>query len=193
MADNWERARLDHRARQSEAIARAALALIVERGASALSMAAIATAADTSRQTLYRYYPDIDAVLVGVAEVIASHDDQFEAHVLEQSDPAARLDAVVRTLAHAGGHDDQETAALRAALPPRARDVLRRHEDRVVHVLADVLRTGIEGGVFRDDVEPSTDAPLILALAAAADPATTERVIALVHRLVDVDTQENPT
>lgn len=193
MADMWQQARLDHRAHQSEAIAATALSLILDRGVSALTMAAIARAADISRQTLYRYYADIDAVLVGIAELIASHDDHLEAHVLQQADPSAQLDVIIRTLAQAGGHRTRQAAAVRGTLPPRAREVLQRHEDRIVQLLAGVLEAGTRDGVFRSDVEPLTDAPLILGLAGAADPSAPERALDLVHRLVDANPQENTT
>lgn len=191
MNDRWEQARLEHRTRQSDAISGAALSLLIDRGASALTMAAIATEAGVSRQTLYRYYPDVDAVLVGVAELIASHDDDLQAHVLAQPDPAAQLDALVHTVAGSSGHDGPDPAALRATLPPTARNVLTRHEDNVTRLLVDVLRDGMDRGVFSADLEPAADAPLILGLAAAADPAARGRAITLVHRIVDQ--QEKPT
>jgi AcrR family transcriptional regulator len=191
VTDDWRRATLDHRTRQSEAIAGAALSLLLEHGAPALTMAAIAAAADISRQTLYRYYPDIDAVLVGVAELLASHDDHLETHVRAQADPAAQLDVLVHTVTQAAGHGNPEAAALRATLPPAARDVLTRHEDRVTRLLADVLRDGVGRGVFRTDLEPESDAPLVLGLAAAADPNNPGRALTLVHRIVSPE--ENPT
>ena len=191
MTDSWERARLDHRNRQADAIAGAALSLVLEHGAPALTMAAIATAADISRQTLYRYFPDIDAVLVGVAELVASHDDDLEAHVRARPDPTARLDTLLDAVARAAGHHHSGTATLRSTLPPAARDVLTRHETRISDLVAEILRDGVEGGLFRPDLEPTGDAPLVLGLAAAADPADPERAITLVHRIVD--RQETPT
>jgi len=191
MTDSWERAKLDHRTRQADAIAAAALSLLLEHGAPAMTMAAIATAADVSRQTLYRYYPDIDAVLVGIAELVASHDDHLDAHVRTQPDPAAQLEALIQTVAQAAGHDNPDVAALRATLPPAARDVLTRHEDRVTRLLMDVLEDGMGRGVFRADLEPANDAPLIFGLAAAADPTNPERAITLIHRIVNPE--ESPT
>ncbi|MCB1004296.1 MAG: TetR/AcrR family transcriptional regulator, partial [Acidimicrobiales bacterium] len=155
------------------------------------TMATIASTAGVSRQTLYRYYPDIDAVLVGVAELIASHDDHLETHVRTQSGPAAQLDTLVHSLAQAAGHDKPEAAALRSTLPPAARDVLARHEGRVTRLLVDVLQTGIGRGVFRADLEPASDAPLLLGLAAAADPTDPERALTLVHRIIKPE--EKPT
>lgn len=193
VADNWHQARLDHRTRQAESIAANALALIAEHGAPALTMAAIASAAGMSRQTLYRYYPDVDAVLVGLAELIASHDEHFEAQVTQLQDPATQLDLIVQTIIDARGHGQSDSAALRATLPPQARDVLNRHEGRIQHLLATVLAAGINEGLFRHDLEPSADAPLILGLIAGANPGNSERAVTLVHRVVDRQPEENTT
>ena len=156
-------------------------------------MAAIASRADVSRQTLYRYYPDVDAVLLGVAELVASHDERFEAQVARQSDPATQLDLIVGTIIDSGDHNGYPSAALEATLPPQAREVLGRHRARIEQLLSAVLTTGIDDGQFRDDLEPSADARLILGLAAAADPDNGERAIALVHQLVDPQPKETST
>lgn len=189
VTDSWELARSDHRSRRSDAIAHAALSLLLTRGAPALTMAALAEAAGVSRQTLYRYFPDLDAVLVGVAGLVASHDDDLEVRVRAAGDPADRLDALVGIVAGAEHHDDMDVAALRAALPPAARDVLATHEQRVGRLLAEILQDGIEQGVFRTDIEPARDAAPILGLATAR-PSDPERARTFVHRIVDP--QEDP-
>jgi AcrR family transcriptional regulator len=186
---SWAQTRRDHRAGQADAIAGAALTLLLDRGVSALTMAAIADAAGISRQTLYRYFPDLDAVLVGVANVIAAHDDDLAARLHALPGPVERLDALVRIVA--GSHDASGLVALRSTLPPPARDVLAQHEDRMVCTVADVLADGIAAEVFRPDLDPAADAALVLGLAAAATTLTVERAIALVHRMVDPTPQEN--
>jgi len=51
-------------------------------------------------------HPDIDAVLTGVAELIASHDDHLESHVRGPNpDPAAQLDSLARTAERRDGTD----------------------------------------------------------------------------------------
>lgn len=190
MRDDWERVTSEHRMRQADAIAHAALSLLLSRGASALTMAAVAEAADVSRQTLYRYFTDLDAVLIGIARLVAAQDDDLEALVRAEPDPVARLDALVRIVAEAADHDDVALAALRTALPPEARDVLATHEDRIRQVLVDVLREGVSEGRLGSDVDPQRDAPRILGLAAAR-PVDPERVITLVHRIVEL--QRDPT
>ncbi len=189
MSDDWAQARLQHRSHQEQAIAAAALTLLSERGAGALSMAGIAEAASVSRPTLYRYYPDIDAVLTGVADLIASHDDRLEEAVSEEADPVARLDLLLGTFIASVDHSGA-TASLRASLPPPAREVLARHESRIHRLLAHTLAAGVDSGVFRPDLSPVLDAPLILGLALAADPEHPDRARDLAHRLVDPTPQE---
>lgn len=187
MSESWDQTRLAHRDRQAASIATAALTLATQHGAPGLTMAAIAKQADVSRQTLYRYFPDVDAVLVGIAELIASHDETFERHVADQPDPRTQLDLIAATATNAG-HGQHDATTLRAMLPPAGRDILANHEARSHHLLASVLRRGIEDGSFLSNLEPDADAPLILGLLAAADPDEPERAIALVHRLVAAQT-----
>lgn len=184
MSESWRQTRADHRARQVDAIAAAALSLIVDHGASALTMAAVADAAGISRQTLYRYCADVDAVLVAVAQLIASHDGQLESLVAGQPDPSRRLDLIARSVIGAGAHGDEQSRQLAAVLPPAGREVLAGHEARIRRLLSEVLRFGADSGSFRPDLDPDLDAPLILGLLAAADPDEPERALMLVHRLV---------
>lgn len=189
MNDRWAQARLEHRSQQGETIAGAALRLLTEHGAGSLSMAAIADAAAVSRPTLYRYYRDVDAVLTGIADLIASHDDLFEQTLTGEADPAARLDLILGAVTGAGDHAATATA-LHAALPPNARQVLTRHESRIRRLLTETLDAGVDSGAFRRDLAPDADAPLLLGLARAADPGDARRAIALAHRLVDPTPQE---
>ncbi len=189
MSDSWTHARLQHRSEQGQAIATAALGLLTDRGAGALSMAAIAEAASVSRPTLYRYYRDLDAVLAGIADLVASHDDLVEEATRGEPDPPARLDLLLGVVAGAVDHAAAATA-LRAALPPAAREVLVRHENRIRRLLVQTLTDGVDSGAFRRDLSPAADARLILGLVLAADPGDAPRAIALVHRLVDPTPQE---
>ena len=152
-------------------------------------MAAIADAAAVSRPTLYRYYRDVDAVLTGIADLIASHDDLFEQAVTREPDPAARLDLLLGSVAAAGDHAAL-TTALHAALPPEAREVLTRHESRIRRVLTETLEAGVDSGAFRRDLSPAADAPLLLGLARAADRGHAHHAVALARRLVDPTPQE---
>jgi len=191
MTDAWHETRSTHRSQQADSIANSALSLIIQHGAPGLTMAAIAKAADISRQTLYRYYEDVDAVLVGVAELIASHDEEFERLVAEQLNPTARLDLMARAIA-GSGHGPEQASALHTVLPPQGRDVLAKHEARIHRLLAEVLRSGMDDGSFDNNLDPSADAPLILGLLTAADPGNPERAVQLVHHLTANQPKEQP-
>lgn len=190
MTESWHQARLAHRDHQAASIAASALSLIIQHGAPVLTMAAIAKAAAISRQTLYRYYRDVDAVLVGIAELVASHDNDFEQLVAQEPNPRSQLDLIARTVVAGGGHGEHTAVALAAVLPPKGRDVLTEHEARVVRLLSDVLSRGIDDGSFRSDLDPDADPPLILGLLAAADTNGPERALTLVCRLVENQTKE---
>lgn len=192
MPERWNETRREHRARQRIAIAASALDLVAQLGAPGLTMASIAEAAGVSRQTLYRYYDDVDAVLVGVAEFVTTSDDDFARRVRELPDPAAQLDAIVAAATNRD-HAHQTPAALVGLLSPTARDILTRHRARACELLGDVLRLGVADGSFDSHVEPRSDAPLILGLLDATDPSEPERAASLVHRLVRPTHQEPST
>lgn len=183
MTESWEKARLDHRGRQATSIAESALSLVTEHGGATLTMAAIADRAEMSRQTLYRYYKDVDAVLLGVADLVTSHDQAFVEMVREQPDPRSQLELIAET-ATGDGHAGHDATALLAVLPPAGREIVAQHQARARNLLAEVLQRGIVQGNFRSDVDPHVDAPLILGLLDAAAPNAAERAITLVHRLV---------
>ena len=124
-------------------------------------------------------------MLVAIAELVASHDEEFERHVVEQPNPTSQLDLIVNTIATSGGHGTHSSIALAAVLPPAGRAVLTRHEANVVRLVSSVLSRGIDDGSFRHDLDPNVDAPLILGLLTAADSNDPERALTLVHRLVD--------
>lgn len=155
-------------------------------------MAAIAKEAGVSRQTVYRYYRDIEAVLLAIAEVVAAHDDDFERLVAEQPDPSSQLDLVARTIT-GSGHAEPSATTLKGVLPPEGRDVLAQHEARIRRLVGDVLRRGIDDGSFRSDLDPEADPPLILGLLTASDPDRPERSLALVRQLVQKPTEEPKT
>ncbi len=184
MSDAWDRTRSEHRAARAEAIAASALHLLGTHGASALTMAAIASEAGVSRATLYRYYPDVDAVMTGIAELVASHDRRLAEELSSLPDARARLDALVDLLVAASA-EAHGPAVLHAALPPKARAVLEAHEAGVRALVVDALAEGVASGAFRSDLEPAVDGPLLVGLAAAAGPAGAERARSFVHRIIE--------
>ena len=83
----------------TNAILEAARRVIAERGPEKFTMSAIATAAEVSRPTLYRWFPTKDALL---AALTAYEEERFDARlaavIAAQRSPGRRLDAALRCL-----------------------------------------------------------------------------------------------
>ncbi|MFI1097826.1 TetR/AcrR family transcriptional regulator [Streptomyces sp. NPDC020917] len=169
-----------HRAAVREAILTATADLVAERGLASVKMAQIAEKAGIGRATLYKYFPDVDAIL------IAWHEGHVEAHLGELTAlreegglPAEQLAAVLTAYAfiahHRAGHD-AEIAALVHRGEPAAQ--ARR---RLLDLFRDVLADAAAAGAVRDDTAPGELAAYCLhALDAAAALPSEAAVLRLV-------------
>jgi AcrR family transcriptional regulator len=132
-------------------------------------MSQIAEQTGIGRATLYKYFPDVEAILAAWHErEIAVHLAALEQVRHQARDPGRRLEAVLEAyaqIAHSShGHHDAELAALlhRDERVVRAQEHLRA---MVQELLADAVQTG---GI-RDDVPLNELATYCLhALAAAS-------------------------
>ena len=183
-SSRWADLNEAYRSGQRESIAQTALTLLIEGGGARLSMAALAQAAGISRPTLYRYYPDMECVLVGVAELVSQHDQAFAAEMVAESDPRRQLGTFIDAVVHPTAHGHLSAVELEAALPPEGRRLLHAHQDRARGLLAGILQRGIQAGCFSPDVDPDADARFILGLTQQAQADTIERVHVLVNKLV---------
>ncbi|MEV7691041.1 TetR/AcrR family transcriptional regulator [Streptomyces bungoensis] len=124
----------EHRAQQRAALIRAAVDILVEQGATAVTPAAVGARAGLARSSFYQYFPSGAALLAAVVEESFTAADAALARALDTvSDPADRVDAFVRTeirLAAEGMHRPA-AALMRAELPRECRD--RVHELHLVH------------------------------------------------------------
>lgn len=174
-----------------EAILTATRDLLLDGGYDALTYDAIARAAESSRQTLYRWWPTkallvADAVIAGTVEVadaeVADTGDlsadltQWLQRSAERSSDPLTLQ-LVRALAGAAAADDERAEALYAHLTGR-------HHARLVARIASAR----DRGDVAHEIDPVTTAdallgiPLLHALtgrAATLDPARVVR--SLVH------------
>lgn len=182
----WANLTEAYRKGQREGIAETAMALLIEGGGAGLSMSALAQAAGISRPTLYRYYPDMDSVLIGVAELVSQQDESFAAEIVAESDPQRQLRSFIDAVTDPAVHGHLSAVELEAALPPEGRTLLHAHEDRARELLADILRRGIQAGVFSADINPDVDARLIFGLTQQAQAESLERVHVLVEKLVQL-------
>jgi AcrR family transcriptional regulator len=179
----WTETIETHRREVREAILDTTAALVAEHGLLAVTMSQIAEETGIGRATLYKYFPDVEAIL------LAWHDRQITAHLAylaEVRDQGAsageRLEAVLEAYAllsrHSGGHED----AGFAELLHRADQI--GHAQRQVHeMIRDLLVAAAKAGDVRDDVPPDELAGYCVH---ALGRAGAHRSKAAIRRLVSV-------
>jgi AcrR family transcriptional regulator len=181
----WNETIEAHRAAVREAILDTTAALVAERGLRSVTMSQIAGKSGIGRATLYKYFPDVEAILLAWHERQISGHLQYLAEVRDQADSAAeRLKAVLEAYAlisherYSHEHPGPELAAL-----------LHRGEhvtgaQKQVHdMIQDLLAEAAETGDIRDDVAPDELASYCLHALAAAGSLPSE---VAVRRLVTV-------
>jgi AcrR family transcriptional regulator len=173
-----------HRREVREAILDTTAALVARHGLLGVTMSRIAEETGIGRATLYKYFPDVEAILT------AWHERQVEAHLAQlveirdrAGDPAHRLAAVLEAyalLSHVSrDQHDRELATILHRHGQHLEPALRRVRDMV----RDLLTEAAQAGDIRGDVPPTELADYCLhALGAAAGMRTT----AAVQRLVAV-------
>jgi AcrR family transcriptional regulator len=180
----WNETITAHRAAVREAILDAAWRLVGEQGLGAVTMSQIAERAGIGRATLYKYFPDVEAVLLAWHErQIGAHLAQLTALRGQHGDPAAQLRAVLTGYAFLSRNRGAHSADLAALLHRNAElDAARR---RLLGLVADLLAQAAAAGAVRVDTAPGQLAAYAVhALAAAADLPDD----AAVHRLVGLVT-----
>jgi AcrR family transcriptional regulator len=180
----WNETIEAHRRSVRDTVLDVAAELVSEQGLRAVTMSQIAERAGIGRATLYKYFPDVEAIL------LAWHDRQITAHLAQLAEVRDQAD---------GGADEQLEAVL-TAYALIARETHGHHgteisgflhrDQRVAHaeqhlrdMIRDLLAEGAAGGTLRDDVAPAELANYCLHALAAAATLTSK---AAVHRLVTV-------
>lgn len=181
----WAESRSNFKDDQRRLITRSALAILMEEGTPGLTMASLAASAGISRQTLYRYFPDLDAVLAASVDGLEEADQQFRELVFSEGTAREQLhravDALIDVSAHGGGQIDEFIAAL----PPSARAAITAHRRRTADLVAELLTTLKSERRSKYVGEPSLDAELILGLVTAAHDASRTRTHAVVDLMLD--------
>ncbi|AQZ63084.1 possible transcriptional regulator [[Actinomadura] parvosata subsp. kistnae] len=173
----WNETIEAHRRDVREAILTHTSALVAEHGLRSVTMSQIAEKAGIGRATLYKYFPDVEAILLAWHEQqIAAHLEQL-AKVRDQAgEPVEGLRAVLEAYAHISrrsrGHGD---GALMAVLH---RDERVGHAEQRIHgMLRDLLAEGARTGAFRDDVVPDELATYCLHAVTAARALPSEDAV----------------
>jgi AcrR family transcriptional regulator len=177
----WEGTVQAHRRSVDEAILSATVELVAERGLAAVSMSQIASRAGIGRATLYKYYPDVEAIMVAWHErQVGGHLAQLAAVGAQAGPPLRRLRSVLTAYATISRerHGDQQLAALL-----HSADHIRRAQAHVRDFLAGLIAEAAAAGEVRSDVAATELAGFCLHALTAAGGLPSS---AAVGRLIDV-------
>jgi AcrR family transcriptional regulator len=179
----WNETIQAHRREVRHAILDATAALVAEHGLLSVTMSQIAEKTGIGRATLYKYFPDVEAILLAWHERQIAHHLEYLAQIRDQAGNAAQrlkavLDAYALIFHESHGQHDTELVAL------LHRDEQVAAAQQQVHdMIQDLLTEAAQTGHVRDDIPPDELARYCLhALTAARSLASK----AAVRRLVTV-------
>jgi AcrR family transcriptional regulator len=169
-----------HRRAVRDATLDTTAALVAEHGLAAVTMSQIAEETGIGRATLYKYFSDVEAILV------AWHERQITGHLHllaeirdKAGTPGERLHAVLEAYAlMSHQHHGSELAALL-----HRGDHVARAQQQLNDFIRDLLTEGAETGAVRDDVAPGELATYCLHALTAASSLPSK---VAVRRLVTV-------
>ena len=179
----WSETIEAHRREVRDAILDTTAALAEERGVLEVTMSEIAQETGIGRATLYKYFSDVEAILLAWHErQIGTHLQQLEEARERASDPYERLADVLQAYARISrgsqGHRDAELAALMH----RGHHVA--HAERRLHgMVRDLVAEAAAAGHIRNDMAPE-DLATYCIHALTATRAVRSRAAA--DRLVDL-------
>jgi AcrR family transcriptional regulator len=177
---HWVDTMAAHRQTVRDTVLDVTAELVAEHGVAGVSMSRIAERAGIGRATLYKYFPDLDAVLAAWHErVITDHLQHLAAVSQQAAAPTVKLTTVLRHYAESTHQrHDSDLAALLHQGPH-----LRHAQQQLRALLRDLLAEAARTGEIRADIAPDELAAYCLH---ALTAASTLRSKAAVRRLVGV-------
>ena len=178
----WAETIETHRREVRDAILATTAALAAEHGLLSVTMSQIAEVTGIGRATLYKYFPDVDTILITWHErQIAGHLDHLATVRDRASDPGERLETALRAYAvmtRESGHHDNDLAAFL-----HRGDQVAQAQQQLHEMMRDLLAEASDAGVVRDDVVPDELAAYCLYAVTAARGLHSKTAA---HRLVKV-------
>lgn len=177
----WSDTIEEHRRTVHQAIVDTTWALATERGLLGVTMSEIADRVGIGRATLYKYFPDVETILLTGHQLhVAAHLKQLA--TLRDGDGAAgqRLEAVLGAYALIAHHRERHGTDELAAVLHRGHHVTQAQQE-LIDMFRDLLSEAAEAEWLRDDVAPEELARYCLHALSAASNLPDE---AAVHRLV---------
>jgi AcrR family transcriptional regulator len=169
----------EHRRAVRDATIDATARLVAQQGLASVTMSKIAAETGIGRATLYKYFPDMEAILLAWHErQVAHHLEELTAIREQAGDPAQRLQAVLQAYA-ARAHGQPHSAEL-SALLHRGKHVDQAHR-HLTTLVEEMVRATAQVGQIRDDVPAAELARYCLsALSAAGDASSEDEIDRLV-------------
>lgn len=175
-----------HRRAVTDATLDSAAALVAEHGLRAVTMTRIAEKTGIGRATLYKYFPDVDTILLAWHErQVTNHLEQLASAADQAGGAGRRLEAVLiayalishRSKASHGHHDAELVAFLHRDAPIGAA------QQRLRDMIRDLVSEGSKTGELRSDVAAEELTSYCLHALTAASSLLSESAV---HRLVTV-------
>lgn len=178
----WTKTIDEHRREVREAILDTTASLVAEHGLRSVRMSRIAEETGIGRATLYKYFSDVEAILLAWHErQIAGHLAQLAEARDQAGDARERLEAVLETYAllssQSRGHDTELAALLHGD------DQVAPAEQQLHEMIRRLVTEAAASGHVRDDVAPDELASYCLHALTAARSLPSK---AAVRRLVTV-------
>jgi AcrR family transcriptional regulator len=177
----WTETIEEHRRAVQDATLDTTAALVAEHGLAAVTMSRIARETGIGRATLYKYFPDVEAILVAWHErQVGSHLEHLARIRDQPGSPGQRLEAVLQAYAlmtHGRPHGTDLSALLH-----RGEHIGEAHQ-QLTRLIEDLLARAASSGDVRDDIAPDELAAYCLHALAAA---STLPSAAAVRRLVTI-------
>jgi AcrR family transcriptional regulator len=179
----WNQTIEAHRAAVHDAILDTTAALVAEHGLLSVTMSQIAEVTGIGRATLYKYFSDVEAILLAWRQRQITAHLEYLAQVRDRvSDVDERLEAVLGAYALLSRESHRHHNTELAAFMHRG-DQLAMPQRLLHRMIRDLVTEGADAGELRDDVAADELASYCLhALTAASGMASK----AAVRRLVDV-------
>ena len=178
----WSETIETHRHAVQDAILETAWRLVNEHGLTSVTMSQIAKEAGIGRATLYKYFPDVEAILcAGHERHVAGHLERLSELGARSGDARGRLRAVLEAYAMISYHREQGGTELAALLHRGDQVVLA--QQRLIELMRDLLAEVADSGQLRRDVSPAELATYCLHALTAAGSLPSE---AAARRLVRV-------
>jgi len=176
----WTQTLEAHRNEVREAILETTAGLVSQNGLRSVTMSQIAEETGIGRATLYKYFPDVEAILVAWHERHVSAHLEYLAEIRDRA--TSSMDGLQRVLeAYALIQHERHATEVKALL--HRDEHVADAQRRLTELLRGLLVAGVDNGSVRDDVGPDELAMYCLHALAAASGLSSK---AAVRRLVAV-------